>query len=263
MTILRMYQIDAFTRQVFSGNPAAVCPLDAWPDDRILQAIALENNLSETAFFAPEGDGFRLRWFTPVKEVSLCGHATLASAFVIFSELDVAPVTPCASRRRAVHCGSGETLRCWRWTSRPGAWKRARTARPPAAGSGQRTSRGACRRARPQPGGGVRGGRRDPPDPTRLCLSGEATSWGSHHGPREELGLCVALFLPDHGIPEDPVTGSIHCALVPYWAQRLGKRHIHARQVSQRGGELFCEDRGERVEIAGYAVKYMEGVIHV
>ena len=149
MKTIPIYQIDAFASRIFAGNPAAVCPLEAWPEDDLLQAIAQENNLSETAFFVPDKDRYHIRWFTPVSEVDLCGHATLATAFVIF------------------------------------------------------------------------------------------------------------------GIDEDPVTGSAHCALTPYWAQKLGKKKLHAHQVSKRGGEIFCEDLGDRVSIGGHAVQFMEGTITI
>jgi predicted PhzF superfamily epimerase YddE/YHI9 len=263
MTLLRLFQIDAFTRRVFAGNPAAVCPLSTWLDDATMQSIALENNLSETAFFAPEGEGFRLRWFTPVKEVRLCGHATLASAFVIFTELEPG--------RREVRF---ETLSGPLLVSRAG--ERIVMDFP-------------ARRLLPYlepPDALIEGLGRMPVEvlevETRRSYVAVYEDEDAVRGLKPDFGLLAGLghtigvtapgrdadcasryFAPDHGVPEDPVTGSIHCALVPYWAARLGKRQIHARQVSARGGELFCEARGERVTIAGYAVKYMEGTIRI
>jgi PhzF family phenazine biosynthesis protein len=264
MAAHRIYQIDAFTRDLFAGNPAAVCPLDAWPDDDLLQAIAQENNLSETAFFvpegSPEGQSYRLRWFTPVKEVSLCGHATLASAYVILTEID--------RTSEAVH---------FETESGPLAAKR----------DGDRIAMDFPARRLEQcepPGPLVEGIRLEPREvlavsPGRSLVlvyssEEEVRSIWPDFGHLAALGRSVGItapgdhsdcasryFAPHAGVPEDPVTGSIHCALVPYWAARLGKREIYARQVSRRGGELFCEDRGQRVGIAGHAVKYMEGVL--
>ena len=261
MPALRMYQVDAFTREVFAGNPAAVCPLESWPDEQIMQGIAMENNLSETAFFAPEGDGFRLRWFTPRQEVSLCGHATLASAFVVFTELDVT--------RDEVRF---ETKSGPLWVRREGdllamdfpARRPAPCADPPD-GLLEGLGRPPLEVWEVAPGRSLIAVYADEeevaalrPDFARLA---ELKRGAAPTAPGRTSDCASRFFLPSHGIPEDPVTGSIHCSLVPYWAERLGKKQIHARQVSPRGGELFCEDRGERVRIAGYAVKYLEGVI--
>lgn len=262
MPALRLYQIDAFTRHLFAGNPAAVCPLESWPDDELMQAIAQENNLSETAFFVPEGEGFRLRWFTPVREVSLCGHATLASAFVIFTEID-----------RGRDDVRFETLSGPLWVRRDG--ERIAMDFP-------------ARRLEPleAPAELVEGIHKEPRQvwavaPGRSIVlvydrEEEVRSIWPEFGHLAALGRSVAVtapgdhsdcasryFAPHAGVPEDPVTGSIHCALVPYWAARLGKKEIYARQVSRRGGELFCEDRGQRVAIAGYAAKYLEGIVQI
>ncbi len=263
MPQLRLYQIDAFAGQVFAGNPAAVCPLECWLDDRVLQAIAQENNHSETAFFVSDGAGFGLRWFTPRREVSLCGHATLAAAFVIFSELKLA---------------LGSVV----FTTRSGALEVRR--------EGSRLVMDFPARrleACPQPPAPLLAGLGPAPDGILAVVPGK--SYVAVYATEQEVralqpdfGLLAQLpggvgatapgreadcasrdFAPAIGIPEDPVTGSIHCALVPYWAGRLGKSQIHARQVSQRGGELYCQDRGDRVSIAGYAVKYLEGTIEV
>ncbi len=263
MITLHLYQIDAFSREVFGGNPAAVCPLETWPVAAAMQAIAAENNLSETAFFAPVGEGFRLRWFTPVTEVSLCGHATLAAAFVIFTELGFAGDTV-----------RFETKSGLLWVRRDGArlaldFPAKRVEPCPdvpdllLAGLGREPEQVLAA----SPGrsliavfGDEEAVRSLQPDFARLA---ELHRGVAATAPGANSDCASRFFLPDHGIPEDPVTGSIHCALVPYWAQRLGKRQIHARQVSRRGGELFCEDHGERVIIAGHAVKYLEGTINI
>lgn len=253
-----IYQVDAFTSQVFSGNPAAVCPLYQWLDDTTMQLIARENNLSETAFFAPEGNHYRIRWFTPVAEVDLCGHATLASAFILFTELDP---------------GSSKVL----FDSRSGPLRVER--------SGDMLSMDFPAQP-PKPC--------DPPkellegleiEPSAVLSSADYLVVYEREddihalNPRMDLLLKIDLrgvivtapgsrsdfvsrfFAPLVGIDEDPVTGSSHCALVPYWAGRLGRKELHAIQVSKRGGELFCRDAGARTIISGRAVKYLQGSI--
>lgn len=257
---LPLYQIDAFTGEVFRGNPAAVCPLEAWLDDATMQAIAAENNLAETAFFAPEGDGYRLRWFTPTIEVDLCGHATLASAFVLFEHLQ--------PERREVtfssHSGpltvrrEGELLSmdfpAWRGVAvepsedffmglgvRPQEVYRTRDLMAVLAGEDEVAA--------------VR------PDQETLsyldCLGVIVTA------PGRDVDFVSRFFSPRGGIPEDPVTGSAHCTLAPYWSERLGRERLRARQLSRRGGELQCEVRGERVLISGRCVRYLEGTIYL
>lgn len=255
-----LYQVDAFTSRVFGGNPAAVCPLAAWLDDGLMQQIAAENNLSETAFFVPEGDGYALRWFTPVAEVDLCGHATLASAFVIFNELEperqtvtfssrsgplhvrregalleldfpVWPVEPCADSElltRALGAPPAELLAAQDYLAVYESEEQVRALRPDMGLLSQIDRRGVIVSA-----------------------------------PGARSDFVSRFFSPAFGIPEDPVTGSAHCALVPYWARRLGRQRLHALQVSARGGELFCTLRGERVGIAGSAVKYLAGQIAI
>jgi PhzF family phenazine biosynthesis protein len=267
MPSLKLYQIDAFARHVFAGNPAAVCPLEAWLDDATLQAIAQEINLSETAFFAPEGNDLRLRWFTPVKEVRLCGHGTLASAFVIFTELD-----PTLEMVRF------ETLSGRLWVRRDGERRdgerlvmdfpsrRLEGCDPP--GEMLQSLNIAPQQVLEVTGGRtlvavyadeqeVRSVR---PDFAIMARLGRAVGITA---PGDSSDCASRYFAPHAGVPEDPVTGSLHCALVPYWAARLGKREIYAKQVSRRGGELFCEACGDRVQIAGYAVKFMEGLVQV
>ena len=252
------YQVDAFTDRVFGGNPAAVCPLETWPDDALMQAIAAENNLSETAFFVSEGDGFRLRWFTPALEVDLCGHATLASAHVLFHHLgydrDVIRFETLSGTLSVER--QGDLLAMDFPASKPVP------AEAPQAlldGLGARPTAVLKSRdymavfERQQEVLDIR------PDFAALaqldCLGIMATA------PGEDADFVSRFFAPRAGIPEDPVTGSAHTTLVPYWAERLGKTVLHARQVSERGGELFCEHRGQRVSIAGRAVTYAVGGI--
>jgi PhzF family phenazine biosynthesis protein len=266
MPTLRLYQIDAFTRRLFGGNPAAVCPLEDWPDDETLQAIAMENNLSETAFVSTAGatspGAFRLRWFTPRKEISLCGHATLASAFVLFRELGyreaVARFETMSGELRVRREDDG--LLVMDFPARglePAPELRAavRDALGAAAVEVFRVAPGRNVVAVFEDEAAVRAVR---PDFARVAALPGAIGLTA---PGATSDCASRYFHPNAGVPEDPVTGSIHCALVPYWAARLGKSRIHARQVSPRGGELFCEDQGARVIIAGYAVKYMEGAI--
>jgi PhzF family phenazine biosynthesis protein len=263
MPRLRLYQVDAFTSRLFGGNPAAVVPLDRWLDDATMQALGLENNLSETAFFVPEGDGFRLRWFTPTIEVDLCGHATLASAFVLFTEL--------APGRREVRFTTRSGLLTVRAAGERLVMDFPRWIVEPLATVPKELTRGL--NAAPREVSTVAGSenlfvvfdseaevRALAPDFTALrALNAGVIATA----PGEQSDCVVRYFASAFGIDEDPATGSIHCALTPYWAARLGKSSIYSRQVSKRGAELFCELKGDRVEIAGSAVKYLDGWIEV
>ena len=256
-----IYQVDAFADRLFGGNPAAVCPLEAWLPDETMQAIGAENNLSETAFLVPEGDGYRLRWFTPKVEVDLCGHATLASAHVVFSHLHP------EWQRVVFHTLSGR-LEVRRdgdrlvldFPSRP-----ARLCDVPdelVAALGKEPDAVVLAHEYLAVYPDERTVRSLMPDMPRLAAT--TREYGVIvTAPGDDCDFVSRFFAPAVGIPEDPVTGSAHCALTPYWAERLGKRTLHARQVSARGGELWCEDRGERVTIAGRAVPYLEGTIEV
>jgi PhzF family phenazine biosynthesis protein len=256
---LPLFQVDAFSSRVFGGNPAAVCPLDAWLPDAELQAIALENNLSETAFFVREAGGLRLRWFTPTQEVDLCGHATLAAAWVLFHRLEAGlervefasrsgplvvtkeadgwlamdfpsrPPTPCpvpAGLVEALGAAPRETLASRDLVAVFDSEEQVRALRP---------------------------------DLARLATLDTFAVVPT--APGKDVDFVSRFFAPRAGVPEDPVTGSAHCSLVPYWAKRLGKSALSARQVSARGGELRCEERGSRVRIAGQAALYLEGFI--
>jgi PhzF family phenazine biosynthesis protein len=259
------FQLDAFAARPFSGNPAAVCPLEHWLDDATLQAIAAENNLSETAFFVPEGEGFGLRWFTPAVEVDLCGHATLATAWVIFHEFDW-------------------PLEAIDFTTRSGMLTVAREgerlamdfpALPPSPAAGI-DELAAALGTRPRSLLAAANGnalaifadegavKSLTPDFVKLAALDHGgvivTAPGDDDG---RTDFVSRYFAPRFGVPEDPVTGSAHCTLVPYWSARLGKAALFARQVSARGGELWCEDKGDRVIIAGDCVAVIEGTIRI
>jgi PhzF family phenazine biosynthesis protein len=254
------YQIDAFTGAVFAGNPAGVCLLDDWLEDATLQAIAAENNLSETAFLVRGGQGYGLRWFTPKAEVDLCGHATLASAFVVFTRvqpaLDVVAFesksgTLTVSREGdllAMDFPSREARPC---SSVPSELVRGLGAAPDEVLLSVRDCLAVFSDEK-----AVAALRPEMAELSRLDQMGIIVT-----APGSECDFVSRFFAPKVGVPEDPVTGSAHSTLIPYWAGRLGKTRLHARQISERGGELFCEHRGDRVTIAGRAVAYLEGKI--
>jgi predicted PhzF superfamily epimerase YddE/YHI9 len=257
---LRLFQIDAFTSRMFAGNPAAVCPLERWLADTLLQAIATENNLSETAFFVPAGETYELRWFTPVQEVDLCGHATLASAFVVFRHLQPewrqVRFTSQSGVLTVVRDGERMCMDFPAWEVRP-------CVAPAAVLDGLGRNPIAVLRSRDYVAvyGSEEEVRTLKPNLDRLaaadCLGIIATA------PGRECDFVLRFFAPRAGVGEDPVTGSAQCSLVPYWAERLGKSTLHVRQLSRRGGELLCTHGGERVQIAGHAVQYLEGTIEL
>lgn len=262
---LPIFQVDAFTSQLFAGNPAAVVPLEAWLPDETLLAIAAENNLSETAFFVPEGGRYQLRWFTPGREVDLCGHATLATAHVIAHHYS-------GETTLAFDTLSGE-LRVTRdgemyWLDFPA---RAAIAWDDHGRVGEALGAIPVKVLRTR----LREPERDKlvavfddiaevrglaPNMSRLLqLDGQgvvATAPGA-----AGTDFVSRYFVPKVGVPEDPVTGSTHCTLVPYWAGVLGKTSLLARQLSARGGEIACVLAGERVRLGGRAVQYLAGRI--
>ena len=264
MPEITLYQVDAFADRPFAGNPAAVCPLEAWLPDATLQAIAAENNLAETAFFVPEDGGYRLRWFTPTLEVPLCGHATLASAYVIAQHIDRAmeEVVFHSKSGPLTVTRAGEVFTLDFPSDPPapfddgGAVAEAlglspqEVLKPPAEGGkllALLASEAQVRAAAPD----MARVKALPGDGLIITARGERVDFVSRY------------FAPHAGIPEDPVTGSAHVVLTPFWAARLGKTAMAARQISARGGDLTVEDRGERVLISGRVAPYLEGRIRV
>ncbi|ARO27721.1 phenazine biosynthesis PhzC/PhzF-like protein (plasmid) [Rhizobium sp. TAL182] len=256
--LVQIFQVDAFTRRRFGGNPAAVMILESFLDDARLQDIAAENNLAETAFLVRDGADYRLRWFTPTVEVPLCGHATLASAAVVLERLE--------PRREVVtfHSASGPLVvsrsgdsyvmdfpaRPMLATSTPEALTAAIGQNPTETLVDQHNYLAVLETAEQV--------RKLAPDLGVVTLLGRAGLIVT--APGDDGYDCVSrYFAPAKGIPEDPVTGGAHCALTPYWANRLGKTSLHAFQASARGGELRCRTLGERVELEGSCVFYLEG----
>ena len=257
---LSIYQIDAFSSCVFEGNPAAVCPLDEWLPDETMQSIAEENNLSETAFFVPKDDGFHIRWFTPASEVDLCGHATLGSAYVLFNILGYKneaiqfdsksgilvvtkqddwltldfpkqPPVYCETPKEIVEAFNKEPIECMMSEDIIAVFENEidiESANPNFEQLKKLDSRG-------------------------VIITAKSMRYD----------LVARFFAPKYGIPEDPVTGSAYTQLAPYWASKLGKQKFKAKQLSSRGGELYCEILGDRVLISGKATKYMVGKITI
>ncbi|MCP4255119.1 MAG: PhzF family phenazine biosynthesis protein [Candidatus Scalindua sp.] len=255
---LNLYQIDAFTDMPFEGNPAAVIPLETWLPDNTMQSIAKENNLSETAFFVPQNRGFHIRWFTPKTEVDLCGHATLATAYVLFNileynkdkiefdsksgvltvfqkndwlvmDLPAQSPAPCNMPYEIVEAFDKMPVECLRSEDYIVVFEAEED---------------------------ILSIKPDIDYLTKLDLRGVIITARS-----EQYDFVSRFFAPKYGIDEDPVTGSAHTQLIPYWARVLGKTKMKAKQLSSRGGELVCELRNDRVLISGKAVKYLEGKI--
>lgn len=258
---LPIHQVDAFADRVFRGNPAAVVPLESWLPEATMQSIAAENNLSETAFLVREGIGFRIRWFTPVNEVPLCGHATLASAWVIFHALGHQGDTI------SLQSASGPLFVRKRDDLLVLDFPTWRAEKVDFAGGAIAALGAKPAEILGRPGKVILAIYADE-DRVR-SLAPDFAMLAKHDlkaivtAPGKEVDFVSRFFAPSEGIPEDPVTGSAHCTLIPYWAERLGKSVLHARQVSARGGELFCKLAGDRVEIAGRAVRYLEGTIEI
>lgn len=255
---LPLFQIDAFTDSVFAGNPAAVCPLEAWLSDSQMQAIAAENNLSETAFFVPAGDGFGLRWFTPTCEVDLCGHATLATAHLLLNRLEPTKSAVAFETRSGKLTVKREgDLLAMDFPAKPAADVTPDAGLVEAVGGKPEKVLAADNYLVVYASAAeVRG-----LQPRMVDLVAFGPRGVIATAPGDDCDFVSRFFAPAHGIPEDPVTGSAHCTLTPYWSARLRKADLHARQISRRGGELFCRDEGPRVRIAGRAVLYLEGTI--
>ncbi len=254
-----LYQIDAFTGVPFAGNPAAVCPLEDWLDDDLMGKIAAENNLSETAFFVAEGDSFHLRWFTPEMELDLCGHATLAAAHLILDRshphLNGVVFKTRSGDLEVIRDGGRLTMDFPAWPPEPAV--------PPplllASLGGDAVEVLAVERDYVVVFGDAATVRSLKPHMAGLS---NLDRYGVIvTAPGRECDYVCRFFAPSKGVPEDPVTGSAQCSLVPYWAGRLGRDDLHVRQLSARGGELFCQILGDRVRISGHAALYMEGTI--
>lgn len=257
-----MYQVDAFTNKLFGGNPAAVIPLQQWLDDSLMQQIAAENNLAETVFFVAKGDGYHIRWFTPEFEIDLCGHATLASAFILYNYLGY------SKKDLLFYSKSGELV-----ITRDGDKFRLNfPSRMPV-------------RVTDYPEALLTG--LDIADPLGvyksrdyvvevatekevlnlkidMSLLNQVSTVGIIvTAPGKDCDFVSRFFAPNCGIAEDPVTGSAHSTLIPFWAEKLNKDMLHAKQLSKRGGELWCENMGNRVAISGNCVFYMKAEINV
>ena len=253
------YQIDAFSRKVFGGNPAAVCLLEAWLVDDVLQGIAAENNLSETAFLVPKSKGrYALRWFTPAVEIDLCGHATLASAFVIFSFIDSKlPSIDFETASGLLSVAKTEELLSMDFPARNPEPAERSPILSQALGAEPLEVLKSRDLLAVFPNESVIKDMK--PDFDKLEQIKDAfavivTARG------EKSDFVSRFFAPNAGIYEDPVT---HCTLIPYWSDRLKKDHLHAFQLSKRGGELFCENLGDRVRISGHAILYAKGELYL
>lgn len=258
---LKQYQIDAFSDKVFKGNPAAVCPIDTWLDDKLLLSIAAENNLSETAFFVPSDKGFQLRWFTPLTEVDLCGHATLATAHVIFDILGYTGKSiTFETRSRDIIVEHNGNLLSMDFPSippkpcvAPEALIKGLGIIPVEVLSAMDyfavfDNEDAIYSIKP-----------DYARLEKLDLRGSVVT-----APGKDVDFVSRFFAPKLGVPEDPVCGSAHCELAPYWAEKLNKHNLTAKQLSFRGGDIFCELKGNNIiTISGQAVTFMEAEIMI
>lgn len=257
---LRQFQVDAFAGRRFEGNPAAICPLEEWLSDDLMLAIAEENNLSETAFFVPMESAFKLRWFTPVAEVDFCGHATLGSAHVLFDELGYqGQVVVFETRSGEMSVARDGELYVMNFPAQP-----PQPCSPPKAlveGLGAKPTEVLAADDFVAVYESEAVVQSLAPDLARLCdldLRGVIAT-----APGDNKDFVSRFFGPKLGIDEDPVTGSAHCELTPYWSKQLGKNVLHARQISRRGGDVLCEMAGDRVLLKGGAVTFMVGEIEI
>lgn len=255
---LTLYQVDAFAKEIFEGNPAAVCPLDEWLPDAMMQNIAMENNLSETAFFVKTGDTYRLRWFTPTTEVDLCGHATLASAHVLFEELNYQDDTiqfdsnsgPLQVQKRDGKLVMNFPTSDLNEASVPDFLEEA--VGVPAIELYRDTDYLYVVESEEQ----VRALEPDIRAMKQADVRGIIVT-----APGDQVDFVSRFFAPSAGVDEDPVTGSAHTMLTPYWSRRLKKNKLVGRQVSQRGGTVHCTHLDDRVELAGSAKTFMQAQI--
>jgi PhzF family phenazine biosynthesis protein len=258
----KIYQVDAFAEELFSGNPAAVCPLEDWPEDELLQKIAMENNLAETAYFVKSGDHFELRWFTPTTEVDLCGHATLASAYVLFHQLGYNEKTIRFQSRRSGSLTVSKEADLL-------------TLDFPADNITEVSITEALTKGLNLPPQQIFKGKSDymfvyekEEDIIQLIPDFAAIQTINARGiivtsRGNTVDFVSRFFAPQCGVNEDPVTGSAHTTLTPFWSSVLNKKVLTAKQLSARGGFLQCEDLGERVAISGRCKLYLEGSIFV
>ena len=257
---LTLYQVDAFANKAFEGNPAAICPLDTWLPDETLLSIAEENNLSETAYFVKTQNGFHIRWFTPTTEVDLCGHATLAAAFVIFNEFDYNKNSiSFESKSGLLKVEKNNDLLIMDFPAQPPVVcelpieiKQAFDIQPIECLKSEDyilvfNNENEILNAKPKIE------LLNDIDLRGVIITAES----------ENYDFVSRFFAPKCGINEDPVTGSAHTQLMPYWSEKLEKNKLITKQISSRGGELFCELLDKRVSIAGYAVKYLQGTIEI
>ena len=255
---LNIYQVDAFTEKVFEGNPAAVCPLEEWVSDDVLQRIAEENNLSETAFFVPEDRGFKLRWFTPAAEVDLCGHATLAAAYVLYKHLGFSgPEISFRTRSGVLIVKKTEK----------GLSMDFPASMPEPVEAPDNLVTGLGRKPQEvlaafdyivvlESEGEIENLHPDFSKWLDLDLRGVVAT-----APGEEVDFVSRCFYPKLRVNEDPVTGSAHCELAPYWGKRLGRKNLTAKQLSKRAGLVECALVEDRVILSGNAVSYLQGHI--
>ena len=259
----KIYQVDAFTEKVFGGNPAAVCILDSWLDEKLMQQIAMENNLAETAFVLRKTEQFEIRWFTPETEVDLCGHATLASAYVLFNYFEDTPnllefYSPRSGMLRVEKGADGymtmdfpkdETQEVLSLS----AINQAIGLEPKKTIKGKTDYLLIFDKQSDIEGISPNFHLLDQLDCRGVIIS----------APGDQVDFVSRFFAPQCGIPEDPVTGSAHTTLTPYWSKALGKSKLSAKQLSSRGGTLLCEDLGERIKISGQAMPYLVGEIEI
>ena len=261
---LKLYQVDAFTDKLFGGNPAAVIPLKKWIPDELMQKLAMENNLAETVFFVPSANNdadYYIRWFTPVLEINLCGHATLASAFVLFNILkDKKRSVTFSSKSGLLTVKKKKDMLMMDFPS----WKPEMISEYPA---GLKEALGineivAVYKYRDLL---VELNKEEDvanaqPDFTALKKAGEKVIITA---PGKKVDFVSRFFAPTAGIDEDPVTGSAHSQLIPFWSEKLNKKVMQAKQLSQRGGDIYCEQNGDRVVMGGKCVFYMKGEIEI
>jgi len=274
---LTIYQVDAFANKVFEGNPAAICPLQKWLEDDVMQNIAAENNLSETAFFVPTDSGYRIRWFTPVHEVDLCGHATLAAAQVIFQHIEKdkselhfeskSGILSVSKNSAVSDAASNVTKNAQRLVMDFPSQAPSVCATPQLIVDAFKTTALACLQSQDYivVFDSVESVQNANPDMSllrQLNLRGVIITAQDTRA-ESELDFVSRFFAPKYGIDEDPVTGSSFTQLIPYWSEKLDKNVLSAKQVSRRGGEVACEYKGERVSISGKAVQYLVGEIEI